>query len=536
MVTLDYQCLAETDSEWKAYDLLGKLQKIIDKVCEDLEDLSPQFELTSTSLLVTPGGTLGHSPEIELVPSADAGNLLEIGTDGLPFVSDPGTSPALVATDSTSINFTTSSTLGHALTGVVILDVDSDNILVNNGSGLFVDGSLLESPLTFDSGLVRISDNIRWQGELKEDVLIEGTASGYSIAFERTNAQTIFDTTFSSDRADNGSLIASTVLNQTTITSQVAGLSDFTTGTNYHTNGFFNLSATRGRMAYFYPIGAASINTLKTSYVTTTESLVDIYGSQITIQSPNNTISSGALTSGKRYRILVSAGGTNFAPAGASSNAVGTEFISNGVTPIWAGSDAVKLVNGFSGNILGVGSDYGAFNVTDNAFDISAYDTTNDSLITQSNSPTSYLVEMRELGANDPDYYTKGLITISNDDFVRIGHYVPNSRSTPAAPPANDIAKTSYLDFRDALTRHYAASHAFEGSILATVLGTVSTPVASAQLELRGTTKGFLPNRMTAAQRGVIGSPATGLMVYQTDGSAGVYVYDGATWRRLNWT
>ena len=57
-----------------------------------------------------------------------------------------------------------------------------------------------------------------------------------------------------------------------------------------------------------------------------------------------------------------------------------------------------------------------------------------------------------------------------------------------------------------------------------------STPDASAALELSATTKGFLPPRMTAAQRTAIATPATGLMVYQTDGTAGLYVYSGSAW------
>jgi hypothetical protein len=57
-----------------------------------------------------------------------------------------------------------------------------------------------------------------------------------------------------------------------------------------------------------------------------------------------------------------------------------------------------------------------------------------------------------------------------------------------------------------------------------------SSPDASAALELSATTKGFLPPRMTAAQRTAIGTPATGLMVYQTDGTTGLYVYSGSKW------
>jgi hypothetical protein len=42
---------------------------------------------------------------------------------------------------------------------------------------------------------------------------------------------------------------------------------------------------------------------------------------------------------------------------------------------------------------------------------------------------------------------------------------------------------------------------------------------------------------MTAAQRTAIATPATGLMVYQTDGISGLYLYNGATWiTQGNWT
>ena len=56
---------------------------------------------------------------------------------------------------------------------------------------------------------------------------------------------------------------------------------------------------------------------------------------------------------------------------------------------------------------------------------------------------------------------------------------------------------------------------------------------ASAVLDLKSTTKGFLPPRVTAAQKDAISSPATGLMVYQTDGIAGYYLWTGTVWDLL---
>ena len=60
-------------------------------------------------------------------------------------------------------------------------------------------------------------------------------------------------------------------------------------------------------------------------------------------------------------------------------------------------------------------------------------------------------------------------------------------------------------------------------------LGT-TTPNASALLDLTSTTQGFLPPRMTTVQRAAIATPATGLLIYQIDGTAGLYEFNGATW------
>ena len=64
-------------------------------------------------------------------------------------------------------------------------------------------------------------------------------------------------------------------------------------------------------------------------------------------------------------------------------------------------------------------------------------------------------------------------------------------------------------------------------------VGTI-TPQPSAQLDVTSTTLGFLPPRMTQAQREAIATPAAGLLVYQTDGSPGLYCHDGTAWSTLS--
>ncbi len=63
-----------------------------------------------------------------------------------------------------------------------------------------------------------------------------------------------------------------------------------------------------------------------------------------------------------------------------------------------------------------------------------------------------------------------------------------------------------------------------------------TTPHASAALDVSSTTQGFLPPRLTYAQRTGISSPAAGLLVYQSNTNAsplaplGYYYYTGSVW------
>ncbi|PWL28519.1 MAG: hypothetical protein DCO95_14235 [Roseivirga sp. XM-24bin3] len=59
------------------------------------------------------------------------------------------------------------------------------------------------------------------------------------------------------------------------------------------------------------------------------------------------------------------------------------------------------------------------------------------------------------------------------------------------------------------------------------------TPHPSALLELKSGAKGLLIPRVTESDRQAIDNPAEGLLIYQTDGSAGFYLYSASRWSLL---
>ena len=63
-------------------------------------------------------------------------------------------------------------------------------------------------------------------------------------------------------------------------------------------------------------------------------------------------------------------------------------------------------------------------------------------------------------------------------------------------------------------------------------IGFFGAAVASAIVEMRSTTKGFLPPRMTTTQKNAISSPAAGLVVYDETTNK-LACYNGTTWNDL---
>ncbi len=91
---------------------------------------------------------------------------------------------------------------------------------------------------------------------------------------------------------------------------------------------------------------------------------------------------------------------------------------------------------------------------------------------------------------------------------------------------------------RNKLTKLFAlilfclcSNMAFSQSVSINSNGAVAD--TSAMLDVKSTTKGMLIPRMTATQKNAIFQPATGLLVYQTDGETGFYYFNGTAWYLL---
>lgn len=66
------------------------------------------------------------------------------------------------------------------------------------------------------------------------------------------------------------------------------------------------------------------------------------------------------------------------------------------------------------------------------------------------------------------------------------------------------------------------------------VNNTGASAASSAMLDVSSTTRGVLVPRMSTSERDLIPSPATGLLIYQNDGTAGFYYYNGAAWTAIS--
>lgn len=168
----------------------------------------------------------------------------------------------------------------------------------------------------------------------------------------------------------------------------------------------------------------------------------------------------------------------------------------------------------------------GVYNSNPNDGTSNSFPYTGSAQITGSLNITGSLSNGFNIVASGSYSHAEGLSTVASGDYQHVqGAYNISSSEANAFIIGNgtDNSNRSNLVF--------ASGSNFQIPSGSLRIGT--TIIASAILQVDSTTRGFLPPRMTNANRTSITSPAIGLMVYCTDaigGSEGVYVNKSTGW------
>jgi hypothetical protein len=134
---------------------------------------------------------------------------------------------------------------------------------------------------------------------------------------------------------------------------------------------------------------------------------------------------------------------------------------------------------------------------------------------------TRYLNMNSSLGSNRIEYSYSGSTLLQ---LGRMQGAAGLSRQFDLLSKTPDFGTTS----QQILTLFPSVSIKYDNS--AAAAGTTATETPSACFEIFSVNKGFLPPRMTNAQRTAISSPAVGLIVYCTDAVEGLYIYKSTGW------
>lgn len=111
----------------------------VDGLCVVETSETPITGTDTASVNLTVGGVNAHTVQADVKISATAGNQIAVNADGLFVAATPvAAQTPLVANDSASINFTTSGTDNHTLTGVVKVSATVGNLITTNGDGIYV--------------------------------------------------------------------------------------------------------------------------------------------------------------------------------------------------------------------------------------------------------------------------------------------------------------------------------------------------------------------------------------------------------------
>lgn len=118
------------------------------------------------------------------------------------------------------------------------------------------------------------------------------------------------------------------------------------------------------------------------------------------------------------------------------------------------------------------------------------------------------------------------VVMTAYDESITSAGYAAIGAGNILQATSDDFATWRFDNFKVQTYADYTNSYIENGNLL---IGT-TTDVPSSKLTVESTTQGFLPPRMTNAQRLAIVSPENGLIVYCTDAIEGLYIKKSTGW------
>jgi len=157
------------------------LETIDGFICQLNTVQTPLTAIDSPTIDLTAWGVLKHTLQADVKISSASGNTLVALGDGL-YISQAGSQVPITPIDSNSVNLTAFGTLDHTLQADVIISPDAGNALEIRSNGLFaVDASGNTVATTADNGLTKTLNNIQLGGVLLHDTSIATTNHSFNI-------------------------------------------------------------------------------------------------------------------------------------------------------------------------------------------------------------------------------------------------------------------------------------------------------------------------------------------------------------------